>query len=48
MIHKLIEVGTGYGMQINVDKTKTVRISRQPTPLQIKIDKKTGEECGSV
>jgi hypothetical protein len=36
----LIEVGRGYGMEINVEKTKTMRISRQPTPLQIKIGKK--------
>jgi hypothetical protein len=35
---KLIEVGRGYGMEINVEITKTMRISRQPTPLQIKID----------
>jgi hypothetical protein len=40
MIDKLIEVGIGYGMEINVEKTKTMRISRQPTPIQIKIDKK--------
>jgi hypothetical protein len=25
-----------------------MRISRQPTPLQIKIDIKTGGECGRV
>jgi hypothetical protein len=37
MIDKLIEVGRGYSMEINVEKTKTVRLSRQPTPLQIKI-----------
>jgi hypothetical protein len=39
MTDKLIEVGRGYGMEINVEKTKTMRISRQPTPLHIKIDK---------
>jgi hypothetical protein len=43
MIYKVIEVGRGYGMEINVEKTKTVRISRQPTPLQIKTDKKPVE-----
>jgi hypothetical protein len=46
MIDTLIEVRRGYGMEINVERTKTVRISRQPTPLQIK--KKTGGECGRV
>jgi hypothetical protein len=35
-IDKLIKVGTGCGMKINVEKIKTMRISRQPTPLQIK------------
>jgi hypothetical protein len=43
MIHKLIEVGRGYGMEIRVERTKTMRISRQPSPLQIKIDKKLVE-----
>jgi hypothetical protein len=38
MSDKLIEVGRGYGMEINVEKTKTMNISRQPTPLQIKLD----------
>jgi hypothetical protein len=48
MIDKLIEVGRGYGMEINVEKTKTMRISRQATPLQIEIDKKISLECGRV
>jgi hypothetical protein len=39
MIDNLIEVARGYCMEINVGKTKTMRISRQPTPLQIKIEK---------
>jgi hypothetical protein len=43
MIDKLIEVGRGYGMEISVEKTKTMRISKQPFPLQIKIDKKLVE-----
>jgi ribosome-interacting GTPase 1 len=43
MIDKLVEVGRGYGMEINVEKTKTIIISRQPTPLQIKLDKKLVE-----
>jgi hypothetical protein len=30
-------------MEINVEKTKTMRVSRQPTPVQIKIDKKPVE-----
>jgi hypothetical protein len=43
MIDKLIEGGRKYGMEINAGKTKTMRISRQPTPSQIKIDKKPVE-----
>jgi hypothetical protein len=39
MIDKVIEAERGYGMEINVEKSKTMRISRQPTPLQIKIGK---------
>jgi hypothetical protein len=31
MIANVIEVGRGYGMEINVEKTKTMRISSQPT-----------------
>jgi len=29
-----------YGMEINVETTKEMRISRQPSPVQIMIDKK--------
>jgi hypothetical protein len=36
MTDKLIEVGRRYGMEINIEKTKSMRISRQPTPLQIR------------
>jgi hypothetical protein len=43
MIDKLIEVGRGYGIESNVEKTKTMRISRQSPPLHIKIDKKPVE-----
>jgi hypothetical protein len=42
MIDKLIEVGRGYGMEIHVERTKTMRMSRHPTTLQIYIDKETG------
>jgi hypothetical protein len=38
MIDKVTEVGRSYGTEINVEKTKTMRISMQPTPLQIQID----------
>jgi hypothetical protein len=45
MIDRLIETGRRYGMEINVEGTKVMRISRQPCPIQIMIDKKNGE-CG--
>jgi hypothetical protein len=32
MIDKFIETGRYYGMEINVEKTKVMRISRQPSP----------------
>ena len=40
MIDKLIETGRCYGMEMNVEKTKVMRISRQPTPVTIKIHQK--------
>ena len=38
MIDKLIETGRYYGMEMNVEKTKLMRISGQPTPVTISID----------
>ena len=37
---KLIEIGRCYGMEMNVEKTKVKRISRQPFPVKIMIDQK--------
>ena len=47
MIYKLIEIGWCYVMNMNVEKTKVMRISRQPSPLKIMIDQKQLEnvEC---
>jgi hypothetical protein len=42
---KLIEIGRCYEMEMNVEKTKVMRISRQSLPVKIMIDQKTGE-CG--
>jgi len=45
MIAKLIEIGGSYGMEMNVEKTKVIRISKQPFP--VKPDRpKTTRECG--
>jgi hypothetical protein len=46
MIDKLIEFGRCYGMEMNVKKTKAMRISRQPTPVAIRIDQKQLEISG--
>ena len=40
MIDKLIEIGRCYGMEMNVEKTKVMRISRQPFPIKTMIDQK--------
>jgi len=40
IIYKLIEIGRCYGMEINLEKTKVMRISRQPYPVKIMIDQK--------
>ena len=38
MINKLIEIGICYGMEMNVKKSKVMRISRQTLPAKIMID----------
>jgi hypothetical protein len=40
MIDRLSEIGRCYGMEMNVEKTKVMRISRQPYPIKIVIDQK--------
>jgi len=47
MIDKLIEIGRCYGMEINVEKTKVMRISRQPFPVKIIVDQKQLENVES-
>jgi hypothetical protein len=44
MIDKLIEIGKCNGMDINVEKTEVMKISRQPFPVKIMIDKKQLEK----
>jgi len=47
MIGELTEIGRCYGMEMNVEKAKVMRISRQPSPVTIMIDQKQLEnvEC---
>jgi hypothetical protein len=40
MIDRLIEIGRRYGMEMNMGKTKVMRISRQPSPIKIRIYQK--------
>jgi hypothetical protein len=47
MIDKLTEIGRCYGMEMNVEKTKVTRISRQPFPVKIWIDQKQLENVES-
>jgi hypothetical protein len=47
MIDKLIETGGCYGMEMNVEKTKGMRISRQLFPVKIIIDQKQLENMES-
>ena len=47
MIDKLIEIGGCYGMEMNVEKTKVMRISRQPFPVKIMINQKQLENVES-
>jgi hypothetical protein len=39
-INRLAEAGRWYGMEINMEETKVIIISRQPSPVQIIRDKK--------
>jgi hypothetical protein len=43
MADGLIEVGRCYGVEMNVERTNEMRISKQPFPIQITIDYKLTE-----
>jgi len=47
MIKKLIEIERCYGMEMNVEKTKAMRISKQPSPITSMIDQKQLENVES-
>jgi hypothetical protein len=40
MTYRLIEIGICYGMEMNAEKTKVMRILRQPSTVKIMIDQK--------
>ena len=43
MIDKLIEIRECYGMEMNVEKTNVMRISRKSFPVKLRYTKKTRE-----
>jgi hypothetical protein len=47
IIDKLTEIGRCYGMEMNVEKTNVMRISRQPFPVKIMIEQKQLENVES-
>jgi len=47
MTDKLNESGRCYGMEMNVKKTKLMRISKQPLPVKIIIEQNQLENVGS-
>jgi hypothetical protein len=47
IIDKLIEIGRCYGMEMTVEKTEVMKISRQPFPVKIMIDQKQLENVES-
>ena len=46
MTDRLIETGNCYGMKTNLEEITIMRISWEPSPVQIMKDKKTTGECG--
>jgi hypothetical protein len=49
MVDGLTEIGKRYGMEMNAEKTRVMRISRQPSQIKIMTDQKQLEsvECFS-
>lgn len=45
LIERLTEIGRYYGMEVNMEKTKAMRISRQPSQVHIMIDHKQPEKA---
>jgi hypothetical protein len=47
VVDNLFEIGKCYGMEMNVEKTKVMRISRQPFPVKLTIVQKQLENVKS-
>jgi hypothetical protein len=48
IIDKAIDIGRCYGVEMNAEKTKVMRISRQPLPVKLMIDHKQQENVESL
>jgi hypothetical protein len=48
IIDKAIDIGRCYGVEMNAEKTKVMRISRQPFPVKLRIDHKQQENVESL
>jgi len=46
VVDRLVEIGRCYRMEMNVEKTKVMRILRQTSPLQDYDRSKTTGKCG--
>jgi hypothetical protein len=46
MIDRLTAIGKCYGIEMNLEKINVMRTSRQPSPIQIMVDRKATAECG--
>jgi hypothetical protein len=44
VIDRLIEIRKCYGVEMNMEETSMMRISRQPSPTQITINKKNSRK----
>jgi hypothetical protein len=45
MIDKLIGIGRCYGIEMNVEKTKLMRLSRKSFPVKLMVDQKQPENA---
>ena len=44
MVNRLVDTGSKYGMEINIDKSEVMRVSRSNESLQIKVNNRELKE----
>ena len=47
MVNRLDDTGRKYGMEINIDKSQIMRVSRSNKSMQIKVNNRELKEVGS-